>query len=74
MEKTEKTAWETAEDFILRLLLDRAQREPSNPITEDLYDRKAGLFEKIREINREIQRLSRVDMNPGLGGGEPPEN
>ena len=64
MEKTEKTAWETAEGFILRLLLEKTQREPPDPITEDLYDMKTDLLKKLIEVNREIERLSRVDTNP----------
>jgi hypothetical protein len=72
MEKTEKTAWETAEDFILRLLLEKAQQEPRDVITEDFYDKKEALFKELIAINTAIGRASRIEPDSGPGEDKPP--
>jgi len=72
MEKTEKTAWETAEDFILRLLLERARVEPRDAITEDYYDKKEALIKELIALNETIGRASRIEPDSGPGEDEPP--
>lgn len=64
MEKKPKMTWEIAEDFILRLLLEKTSQEHPGPILEALYDRKEDLIKKLMELNEEIGRLSRVETNP----------
>ena len=74
MEKTEKTAWETAEDFLLRLLLEKAQQEPRDVLTEDFYDKKEALLKELIGINTAIERASRIEPGSGPGEDEPPAN
>ncbi len=66
----EKTACETAEDFILRLILEKVQTQRTDAITEDLYDRKAALLKELLEVNETIARASRIDP----GENEPRTN